>query len=191
MTGGPPEVDERGEVLAPGVVVAGEPPPVALGLAQPPLGEREVAARARAERLGERHAGDEHGRAVRGADRLERGGADLGVGLGGAAEPRQRLGAPQPRLGALHRRVAGERAAEQLRRALVVAGQQREQPAVVVGDRASSGEASRAASSAWWSFAARASSMAPEPRERVGAQAGHVEVDGRGAARCLTAPRCA
>ena len=149
-------------MLARGVVLAGEPPPVALGLAQPPLGQRVVAARPRAERLGERHPGDEHRRAVRGAHRLERGGADLGVGLVGAAEPGERLGAPQPRLGPLHRRVALERAAEQLRGALVVARQQREQAAVVVGERARArGEASRSASSAWRSLAARASSWRP------------------------------
>ena len=55
-----------------------------------------------------------------------------------------------------------ERAAEQLCGALVVARQQREQARVVVGERDELGaSASRAASSAWRSLAARASSWRP------------------------------
>ena len=125
-----------------------------------------------------------------GAHRLERGGADLGVGLVGAAEPRQRLGAPQPRLGALDRRVAGERAAEQLRRPLVVARQQREQPAVVVGDRR---ELRRGEPRGQLGLAvARGARLvvAAEPRERVGAQAGHLELERR-ERRDARAPRSA
>ena len=129
---------------------------------------------------------------MRGADRLERGGADLGVGLGGAAEPRERLGAPQPRLGPLHRRVALERPPEQLRGALVVAGQQREQPAVVVGDQARAPREAMPLGQVGLAVAGGARLVvAAEPGERVGDEARHLELERRDAARRCAAPRSA
>ena len=153
---------------------------MALGLAAGVARRARGSPRARAARpCAKRHAGDQHRRAVGGAHGLQRGGADLLVGLVGAAEPRERLRAAQARVAALDRRVAGERAAEQRLRALVVARLQREQPAVVVGHRRQPrrreprGELRLA-------IGARARlGVAAEPRERAGPQAGDLELDDR------------
>ena len=64
----------------------------------------------------------------------------------------------------------------------MVAGQQRDQPAVVVGHRR---ELRRGEPRGELGLAVAGGArlvVAPEPRERVGEQAGHLEVDGRRAA---------
>ncbi len=121
----------------------------------------------------------EHGGTVGRAHGLERGGADLLVGLIGASEPGERLRPAQAGVAPLHWRVAGERAAEQRLSTLVIARLQREQPCVVFGHRL---QARRREPRGELRLAVGARArlgVAAEPRERAGPQAGHLELDDR------------
>ena len=108
----------------------------AAGLAQPPLGQRVVAARGGHQALHAGQAGDQRVGEVGRADRLERGGAHLGLGLVAAAAARASASARARRasgrlIGASPSRARGEElggalvlAARRARRRPLVAGRQ-------------------------------------------------------------------
>src|SRR3954451_9219946 len=94
--GGTAEVDKVAEVFV-RVERRADSPPCGGRLVQALAREVVVVACQRDEALHVGEPGDEYGGTVRGADGLERDGAQLGIGLLRAPQPRQRLGPGEAR----------------------------------------------------------------------------------------------